>query len=178
MELNNKTGKRTFIIAISWIILNFFLIIFMRNNIKPLFFFHLIIIFILFIRALIYNFYCKKERSKNPEISNLWAKLGYLSSKFSKSSGHLFYCYLGFFYIFCTFYFCYMLYMGIIKPPGRFYIIVIVFAGFILAIKETFSQFSQCLFSAFNSFSIPFCDNEYHKYWNCIQNENVRVFNS
>ena len=79
--------------------------------------------------------------------------------------------YIGFVYIFVTIYFCYLLYMGRIHPSNRFAIITLIFIGLIIAIKETFAHFSQCINSVNNKTTIPYCDNHYYKYWNCIHNE-------
>lgn len=70
-------------------------------------------------------------------------------------------------------YFFYLLYKGKIESQNRFIIILIVITGLLIAIKETYTQFTQCINSTENSSTIPYCDNHYYKYWNCIHNEYV-----
>ena len=163
----------TFVII--YIIVNFILLVIFRNSeylIKRFLIFHIIILVILFIKGIVLFFKNKKDiinRSKN--IQDTSAKQGFLLSAFTRSSGHLFFCYIGFVYIFVTLYFSYLLYMGRIHPSYRFAIITLVFIGLIIAIKETFAHFSQCINSVDNKTTIPYCDNHYYKYWNCIHNE-------
>ena len=162
-------------ITIIYIIVNFILLVIFRNSkylIKRFLIFHIIILVILFINGVVLFFKNKKDiinRSKN--IQDTSAKQGFILSAFTRSSGHLFFCYIGFLYIFVTLYFSYLLYMGRIHPSNRFAIITLVFIGLIIAIKETYAHFSQCINSVDNKTTIPFCDNHYYKYWNCIHNE-------
>jgi len=161
--------------VIIYLIINFILLVILRDSnygIKRLLIFHIIILVILFIKGLILFFKNKKDIiSRSNNIQDNSAKQGFLLSAFTRSSGHLFFCYLGFVYIFITIYFCYLLYKGKIHPSNRFAIITLVFIGLIIAIKETYAHFSQCINSVDNSTTIPFCDNHYYKYWNCIHNE-------
>ena len=61
--------------------------------------------------------------------------------------------------------------MGRIYPSNRFVFLFLIFIGLIIAIKETYAHFSQCINSVDNKTTIPYCDNHYYKYWNCIHNE-------
>jgi hypothetical protein len=161
--------------VIIYLIINFILLVIFRNSeylIKRFLLFHIIILVILFLKGIVLFFKNKKDiinRSNN--IQDKSAKQGFLLSAFTRSSGHLFFCYLGFVYIFVTLYFCFLLYKGRIYPSNRFVLITLVFIGLIIAIKETFAHFSQCINSVDNKTTIPFCDNHYYKYWNCIHNE-------
>lgn len=40
-----------------------------------------------------------------------------------------------------------------------------------IALKEAYTQFSQCINATENGATIPYCDDHYYKYWNCIHNE-------
>ena len=163
----------TFVII--YLVVNFSLLVLFRNSeymIKRFLLFHIIILVLLFIKGLVFFIKNKKDiinRSNN--IQDNSAKQGFILSAFTRSSGHLFFCYIGFVYIFVTIYFCYLLYMGRIHPSNRFAIITLIFIGLIIAIKETFAHFSQCINSVNNKTTIPYCDNHYYKYWNCIHNE-------
>ena len=163
----------TFVII--YLVVNFSLLVLFRNSeymIKRFLLFHIIILVLLFIKGLILFFKNKKEiDSRSNNIHDKSAKQGFILSAFTRSSGHLFFCYIGFVYIFVTIYFCYLLYMGRIHPSNRFAIITLIFIGLIIAIKETFTHFSQCINSVNNKTTIPYCDNHYYKYWNCIHNE-------
>lgn len=160
---------------IIYISINFLLLILFRNSeylIKRLLVFHIIFILFLFIKGIVLFIKNKNElmeRSKN--IKDSGARQGFLASAFNRSSGHGFLCYIGFFYIFISMYFFYLLYKGKIESQNRFIIILIVVTGLAIAIKETYTQFSQCINSTENSSTIPYCDNHYYKYWNCIHNE-------
>jgi len=163
------------VFVVIYLIVNFILLVLFRNSeylIKRLLIFHIIILIFLFIKGLVLFFKNKKDiDSRSNNIHDKSAKQGFLLSAFTRSSGHLFFCYLGFVYIFVTLYFCYLLYMGRIHPSNRFAIITLIFIGLIIAIKETYAHFSQCINSVNNKTTIPYCDDHYYKYWNCIHNE-------
>ena len=163
------------VFVVIYLIVNFILLVLFRNSeylIKRLLIFHIIILIFLFIKGLVLFFKNKKDiDSRSNNIHDKSAKQGFILSAFTRSSGHLFFCYIGFVYIFVTIYFCYLLYMGRIHPSNRFAIITLIFIGLIIAIKETFAHFSQCINSVNNKTTIPYCDNHYYKYWNCIHNE-------
>jgi len=161
--------------VIIYLVINIILLILFRNSeylIKRFLLFHIIILVILFIKGVVFFFKNKKDIiSRSNNIQDKSAKQGFLLSAFTRSSGHLFFCYIGFVYIFVTMYFCYLFYMGRINLSNRFVIMTLIFIGLIIAIKETFAHFSQCINSVDNKTTIPFCDNHYYKYWNCIHNE-------
>jgi len=163
------------VFVIIYLVVNFTLLVIFRNSeylIKRLLIFHIIILIFLFIKGLVFFFKNKKDidrRSNN--IHDKSAKQGFLLSAFTRSSGHLFFCYLGFVYIFVTIYIFYLLFMGRIHPSNRFVFFFLIFIGLIIAIKETYAHFSQCINSVDNKTTIPYCDNHYYKYWNCIHNE-------
>ena len=165
----------TFVII--YLIFNILLLILFRNSeymIKWFLVFHILILVLLFIKGIVFFFKNKKDIiSRSNNIQDTSAKQGFLLSAFTRSSGHLFLCYLGFVYIFITIYIFYLLYMGRIHPSNRFVILSLIFFGLIIAIKETFAHFSQCINSVDNKTTIPYCDNHYYKYWNCIHNEYI-----
>jgi hypothetical protein len=167
--------KNYLIFVITYISINFLLLVLFRDSdyiIKRFLIFHIIIILFLFIKGIILFIKNKNsimDRAKN--IKDNWAKQGFISSAFTRSSGHLFFCYIGFVYIFVTLYFFYLLYKGKIHSSNRFVIIFLVFIGFIIALKETYTHFTQCINATQNGVTIPYCDNHYYKYWNCIHNE-------
>lgn len=169
--------QKYLIFVITYISVNFILLILFRDSeyiIKRFLIFHIIIILFLLIKGIILFLKNKKDiinRANN--IKDKWAKQGFLSSAFTRSSGHLFFCYIGFVYIFVTLYFFYLLYKGKIHPSNRFVIIFLVFIGFIIALKETYTHFTQCINATQNGATIPYCDNHYYKYWNCIHNEYI-----
>jgi len=169
--------QKYLIFVITYILVNFILLILFRDSeyiIKRFLFFHIIILLLLLIKGIILFLKNKKEiinRANN--IKDKWAKQGFLSSAFTRSSGHLFFCYIGFVYIFVTLYFFYLLYKGKIHSSNRFVIIFLVFIGLIIALKETYTHFSQCINATQNGTTIPYCDNHYYKYWNCIHNEYI-----
>jgi len=163
------------VFVIIYLLVNFTLLVIFRNSeylIKRLLIFHIIILIFLFIKGLVLFFKNKKDidrRSNN--IHDKSAKQGFILSAFTRSSGHLFFCYLGFVYIFVTIYIFYLLFMGRIHPSNRFVFLFLIFIGLIIAIKETYAHFSQCINSVDNKTTIPYCDDHYYKYWNCIHNE-------
>ena len=165
--------KNYIIFVISYILINFIILILFRDSeyiIQRFLYFHIFIIIFLLIKGIILFINNKKsimDRSKN--IKDKWAKQGFITSAFTRSSGHNFLCYIGFVYIFITIYFFYSLYKG--KILNKFIIILLISLGFIISIKETFTHFTQCINSTENNSTIPYCDNHYYKYWNCIHNE-------
>ena len=165
------------IFVITYISINFLLLVLFRDSdyiIKRFLIFHIIIILFLFIKGIV--LFIKNKNSINDRAKNIkdkWAKQGFISSAFTRSSGHLFFCYIGFVYIFVTLYFCYLLYKGRIHYSNRFIIIFLVFIGFVIALKETYTHFAQCINASQNGSTIPYCDNHYYKYWNCIHNEYI-----
>jgi hypothetical protein len=169
--------QKYLIFVITYILVNFILLILFRDSeyiIKRFLICHILILLLLLIKGIVLFVKNKQgimDRANN--IKDKWAKQGFLSSAFTRSSGHLFFCYIGFVYIFVTLYFCYLLYKGKIHPSNRFIIILLVFIGFIIALKETYTHFSQCINATQNGVTIPYCDNHYYKYWNCIHNEYI-----
>lgn len=171
-------GKTIFGLVIGYIVLNLILFIVFINRILPLAIIHIIIIIVLLILALVNYFKNMKKTidEKAEKINDLAARKGFLFATFTQNSGHLFLCYIGFFYMFCTLYIFYLIYKREIVPPTRKYIIVITIIGLILAIKETILQFSQCFNSANSSnFTMPECDKHYYRYWNCLQNKSFVI---
>lgn len=89
---------------------------------------------------------------------------------------HLFFTYGGFIYFIL---FSYLIFLVFKKKVDKNAIIYIVFLGIIglfFVLKETFLQFSQCLYSGFSevhrnkkNYGYWKCNEEYHKYWKCIQ---------
>ena len=162
------------ICVIIYISINFILLILFRNSeyfINRLLIFHLLIILGCFIKAIIFFLKNKNEMFKRGQnIKDSGARQGFYASAFNRSSAHFFFCYLGFFYIFVSLYIFYLIYQKKINTSFNNIILIIVICGFIIAIKETYIQFSQCVNSIQNG-SIPYCDNHYYKYWNCIHNE-------
>jgi hypothetical protein len=169
--------KNYLIFVLSYISINFILLILFRDSeyiVQRFLYFHIIIILFLLIKGIILFTKNKKsimERTKN--IKDKWAKQGFISAAFTRSSGHNFLCYIGFVYIFITLYFFYLLYKGKIHNSNKFIIIFLIFLGFIISIKETYTHFTQCINSTENNSTIPYCDDHYYKYWNCIHNEYV-----
>ena len=163
--------------VIIYLVVNFSLLILFRNSeymIKRFLLFHIFILVLLFIKAVVFFIKNKKDiMNRSNNIKDKWARQGFLSSAFTRSSGHLFFCYIGFVYIFVTLYILYLLYMGRIHPSNRFVILTLIFVGFIISIKETFTHLTQCINSVDNKTTIPYCDNHYYKYWNCIHNEYI-----
>ena len=171
-------GKTIFGLVIGYIVLNFLLFIIFINRILPLAIIHILIIIALLIWALVKYFKNRRENidEKAEKINDSAAKKGYLFATFTKNSGHLFLCYVGFFYMFCTLYIFYLLFKGKIDREIRLYVIVITLIGLILAIKETVLQFSQCFNAArLKNFTMPECDRHYYKYWDCIQNKSFAI---
>jgi len=171
-------GRLVFGFVIFYLVINFVLMFLMRHNIRPLAYFHILVIFVLFIWAIVRYVRNRRRLEEGSEkIKDGGARVAYLASAFTRSAGHLFFCYVGFFYLYCFLYFCYLWYNGKLGKNEIFYLKVIILTGFILAVKETFLQFTQCFNAAMfsSSYSIPYCDDHYYKYWNCINNETVRV---
>ena len=162
------------ILVIIYISINFILLIFFRNSeyvIYRLLLFHLVLILACLIKAIIFFLKNKNEMfKKGQNIKDSGARQGFYVSAFNRSSAHFLFCYLGFFYIFISLYVFYLLYQKKINTSYNYIILIIVISGFFIAIKETYTQFSQCINSIQNG-SIPYCDNHYYKYWNCIHNE-------
>ena len=158
-----------------YITINFLILILFRDSeytIKRFLIFHIIILLFLLIKGIVFFFKNNKDIiSRSNNIQDNSAKQGFLLSAFTRSSGHLFFCYLGFVYIFISLYFFYLFYKRRIHSSNQFIILFLILSGLIIAIKETYAHFSQCINSVDNKTSIPFCDNHYYKYWNCIHNQ-------
>jgi hypothetical protein len=163
------------ILVITYISVNFLLLILLRDSeyyIKRLLILHIIVLLFLFIKGIILLLKNKnKIIEKGQNIKDSGARQGFYASAFNRSSGHGFLCYSAIFYIFVSIYFFYLLYKGKIVTSNRFIIILIVIVGLMIALKEAYTQFSQCINATENGATIPYCDDHYYKYWNCIHNE-------
>ena len=163
------------ILVITYISVNFLLLILLRDSeyyIKRLLILHIIVLLFLFIKGIILLLNNKnKIIEKGQNIKDSGARQGFYASAFNRSSGHGFLCYSAIFYIFVSIYFFYLLYKGKIVTSNRFIIILIVIVGLMIALKEAYTQFSQCINATENGATIPYCDDHYYKYWNCIHNE-------
>jgi hypothetical protein len=163
------------ILVITYISVNFLLLILLRDSeyyIKRLLIFHIIVLLFLFIKGIVLFLKNKNKMiEKGQNIKDSGARQGFYASAFNRSSGHGFLCYSAIFYIFVSIYFFYLLYKGKIVSSNSFIIIIIVIVGLMIALKEAYTQFSQCINASQNGATIPYCDNHYYKYWNCIHNE-------
>ena len=162
-------GNASIIFILSYLSLNFLLILLLSpSKINYLLMIHVIIIFILFILSLI-NIVKKRKRSDILKKMDSSSKSSYLFANYVQNAGHILFCYFGFFYLYL------ILLLVVYKfkkiKIKRNIIILVLATGFVLAFKETFLQFSQCLTAGFSSFDYPMCDKHYYKFWNCVQNK-------
>ena len=116
-------GRLVFGFVIFYLVLNFVLMVLMRHRIRPLVYWHILVIICIFILAIV-NYVRQREklREGGERIGDSGARNAYLAAAFSRSAGHLFFCYVGCFYLYSFLYFCYMWYNGMLGKSGTFYI--------------------------------------------------------
>lgn len=159
-----------FYFVIIYLCLNFLAVIFVKN-IRYLFYFHWVIIFIILIIAIVNKI--KNPERKIPDKMDGASKTAYLVSQYTQNGIHLFFCYLGFFYLYSILYLIVAYFTG--RDMSNYFFISTLIVGFILALKETILQYSQCIASSLSSFEKPKCDKHYYKYWNCVQNKSFEI---
>ena len=162
----------TFYGVIVYLILNFLAVLFLKN-IRYLFYLHWLILIVILIWSIVFKI--KHPNRENTFTKNMdgATKTGYLISQYSQNGIHVFFCYLGFFYLYSIFYLIVAYFTG--RDMSNYYIISTLIVGTILATKETILQYSQCIASTISSFDTPKCDKHYYHYWNCVQNKTFEI---
>jgi len=154
-------------------ILIFFFLIYCNKSPKYLFIFNVIILVLIFITDIGRGIKgVSQMQMKDKDVflnSSLYIK------NFTYHM-HLFFTYSGFIYIALFLYILFLVYKRRLDRGGVIYVVIMGVIGLFFVFKETFLQFSQCLYSGFSdvhrnkrNYGYWKCDEEYHKYWKCIQ---------
>lgn len=159
---------------IFYLIFNF-LAVLLFKNIFYLFCFHWLVIIVLFIYSIINIFRRRTREDIAKKYMDKTSKVGYLFANYAQNAGHILFCYLGFFYMYSLLYLLIAYFTK--RNMSKFYIISTFIVGLVVAFKETFLQFSQCIAARtkFSSINSPRCDKHYYNYWNCLQNKTFSI---